>query len=97
MFSLSEKYVRFHVRLMNFFARAFGVMALLVGIGFCVSAFIENRDRGMFAVMGVVISGIGVAFLVVRPLTVESIYAFAGVFGIRGPRDDAKKRGKHGA
>ena len=85
MFMLNERYVRFHVRLMNIMARAFGAMAILVGITFCASAFIETDSRIIFIACGLLSIAIGVAFFLARPITVEHIYAMAGLIGISRP------------
>jgi len=70
---------------MNVFARAFGVMSVLVGVVFCISAFGDPDERVMFAVTGIAILAIGIAFLVVKPLRTEHIYSIMEGFGYRRP------------
>ena len=97
MFTLSERYIRFHVRMVNLFARTFGIMAMLVGVVFCVSAFVETQDRGIFVGAGIVICSIGLAFLLAKPLTVEAVYAMTSALGLRRPDEGASKERGHGA
>jgi hypothetical protein len=97
MFLLNETYVRWHVRIMNVMARAFGVMACLVGIMFAVSSVVQNTDRAMFAIAAAISIAIGVVFLVVKPITADHIYAIAGTVGYRRERDSKDASSDHGA
>ena len=65
---VNKKYERFHLGVMNVGARIFGGGLLVVGVSFLLTAVLSNSDRVLFAVLGLLATGGGIAFLVVKPI-----------------------------
>lgn len=58
---------------LNILARLFGVLCVIVGIVFLVSAYAIKENRALDAVVGVCIVAIGVAFLLAKSVRVEQL------------------------
>jgi hypothetical protein len=64
---------RAYLIFINLFARLFGVVALIVGIGFLVAAFTVPFNRVMDALIGCLALSIGIATFFAKPVTIEHI------------------------
>jgi hypothetical protein len=62
-----------HVLVINTLARLFGGLALVAGSFFLVSAYAIEGDRWTDVVVGLLLVAIGVAVIVAKPVTVETI------------------------
>jgi uncharacterized membrane protein HdeD (DUF308 family) len=62
-----------HVLVINTLARLFGGLALVAGSFFLVSAYAIEADRWTDVIVGLLLIAIGVAVVVARPVTVETI------------------------
>jgi uncharacterized membrane protein len=67
------KFDRAYLLFINFAARLFGAMALLVGIVFLVSAYAIKSNRAMDVVAGIFAIAVGVAVFMAKPITIEHI------------------------
>jgi hypothetical protein len=69
---------------LNILARLFGVLCVIVGIVFLVSAYAIKENRALDAVLGVCIVAMGVAFLMVKSVRAEQLARMRRLMG----RDD---------
>jgi hypothetical protein len=57
----------------NVLARLFGVLAILVGIAFLVSAYLFREDRIFDIVVGFWVAAMGIAFLLAKSVTAQQL------------------------
>jgi uncharacterized membrane protein HdeD (DUF308 family) len=62
----------------NFVARLLGVLWIIGGVFFLVSAFVLPENRVMDAMVGVLVLATGVAFLLAKRVTPESLDRIRG-------------------
>lgn len=74
---MRERYLRFHLGVMNAFARVFGVGLLMVGPLLLLTALSGSSDRVLYAIFGVLAVVGGAALLRVKPLTRKDLVAFS--------------------
>jgi hypothetical protein len=67
------KFERAYILLINFSARLFGAMALVVGIVFLVSAYVSEANRATYAVAGICTIAVGIAVFMANLITTEDI------------------------
>jgi cytochrome c biogenesis protein CcdA len=65
----------------NFLARLFGVLCVIVGIVFLISAYAMKENRALDAVAGVCIIAMGVAFLLAKSVRTEQIARMRRLMG----------------
>jgi hypothetical protein len=75
-------FTRAYLIFINFFARLFGVVALIVGMGFLVGAYTTANNRVMNSLIGCLALSIGIATLFAKPVTVEHIARIRRSMGI---------------
>jgi uncharacterized membrane protein YccC len=66
---------------LNILARLFGVLCVIVGIVFLVSAYAIKENRALDAVVGVCIVAIGVAFLLAKSVRAEQLARMRRLMG----------------
>jgi hypothetical protein len=75
-------FTRAYLLFINLFARLFGVVALIVGIGFLLAAVTVSVNRVINALIGGLTLSIGVATFFAKPVTVEHISRIKRSMGI---------------
>jgi uncharacterized membrane protein YccC len=66
---------------LNFLARLFGVICVIAGIFFLLSAYAVAENRVLDAVLGVCIVAMGVAFLMARLVRAEQLARIRRLMG----------------
>jgi hypothetical protein len=66
---------------LNILARLFGVLCVIVGIVFLVSAYAIKENRALDAVVGVCIVTMGVAFLLAKSVRVKQLARMRRLMG----------------
>jgi hypothetical protein len=68
-----RRFERAFVIAFNLLARLFGVLAILVGIVFLLSAYLFSEYRILDIVVGLCVAAMGIAFLLAKSLTAEQL------------------------
>ncbi len=76
----------------NVLARLFGVLAILVGIAFLVSAYLFREDRIFDIVVGLWVTAMGIAFLLAKSVTAEQLARIRRMGAPDRPKADADRR-----
>lgn len=66
---------------LNVLARLFGVLCVIVGIVFLISAYAIKENRALDAVAGVCIIAMGVAFLLAKSVRTEQLARMRRLMG----------------
>jgi uncharacterized membrane protein HdeD (DUF308 family) len=67
------KFDRAFLITLNVLARLFGVLSILAGIVFLVSAYLFRENRILDIVIGLWLTAMGIAFLLAKSLTAEQL------------------------
>ncbi len=75
---LSDKYLKWHLKVVTLGARLFGVAVLLVGLVAAVTAIFGSDNRLLFGVLSSICLGFGIAFLKAKAIQPKDLHMFRG-------------------